>query len=323
MDDNCERAQRHRYPLDYPKVLVLTHGHCPDGFTAAWVMWRMFGKDADIRFMRHDDDPPTPREVDDKLVVFTDFCFNSFEAMDAIRDRARKLVVLDHHKTAGPILDKLCGDLPASLSHHISPIEGDREHCNSDLLRMDLRSERLDILFDNEKCGARLAWEYLNPDQPAPPIIDYVEDRDLWRWKLANSREVNSSLSSYDFDFNQWSVLAETDVEALAADGRAIERYKKREIRAICQNAREVTIAGHKVLAVNSCTLISDVAGEVSKGRAFGAAWFLRGDGKTQVSLRVRDDGDFDVSGIAASFGGGGHKKAAGFVTDKQIDQLG
>lgn len=303
------------------RPLIMSHAHCPDGFTAAWCFWQKYGNSADYRFCRHDDTPPSGREVDDRVVIFTDFCFNSFDQMDAIRDRAAQLVILDHHKTAAPIIWRLLCE--QGMENMASASSFHQEGLPPEMTRIELYTDNLDIHFDNDKCGARLAWEYLNPGVPAPALVDYVEDRDLWRWKLANSREVNSSLSSYDFDFKQWSVLAETSVEELAADGRAIERYKKREIRAICQNATEVTIAGHRVLAVNSCTLISDVAGEVSKGRPFGASWFRRGDGRTQVSLRVRDDGDFDVSVIAAQFGGGGHKKAAGFVTDKEVGDLG
>ena len=40
--------------------------------------------------------------------------------------------------------------------------------------------------------------------------------------------------------------------------------------------------------------------------------WYVDSAGKVRVSLR--SEGDYDVSGIAKRYGGGGHKNAAGFT---------
>jgi len=47
----------------------------------------------------------------------------------------------------------------------------------------------------------------------------------------------------------------------------------------------------------------------------FAVGWFQRCDGMFQYSLRSR--GEVDVSEVAKRFGGGGHVKAAGFVSAK------
>ena len=46
-----------------------------------------------------------------------------------------------------------------------------------------------------------------------------------------------------------------------------------------------------------------------------------RGRAARKVSLRS-SDGDVDVSAIAREHGGGGHKRAAGFSTDLELDEL-
>ena len=69
---------------------------------------------------------------------------------------------------------------------------------------------------------------------------------------------------------------------------------------------------GHSVLVANATVLYSDIAGELAKGRPFGAVYFDRADGKRQWSLRSTDEG-VDVSEIAKVHGGGGHKNAAGY----------
>jgi oligoribonuclease NrnB/cAMP/cGMP phosphodiesterase (DHH superfamily) len=81
------------------------------------------------------------------------------------------------------------------------------------------------------------------------------------------------------------------------------------------RHAREIEMAGHKILAVNATVLFSDIAGELAKGRPFGACYFDRFDGKRQWSLRSAPDG-VDVSEVAKQFGGGGHRHAAGWEED-------
>jgi phosphoesterase RecJ-like protein len=46
-----------------------------------------------------------------------------------------------------------------------------------------------------------------------------------------------------------------------------------------------------------------------------------RGRAARKVSLRS-SEGDVDVSAIARKHGGGGHKRAAGFSTDLELDEL-
>lgn len=98
----------------------------------------------------------------------------------------------------------------------------------------------------------------------------------------------------------------------LVHEGRAILRYQSKLVDAIAATAREVEIGGHKILAANTSCLFSEVAEKLAQGRPFGAAWFIRSDGKKQWSLRSREGG-IDVSAVAKQRGGGGHFAAAGF----------
>ncbi len=99
----------------------------------------------------------------------------------------------------------------------------------------------------------------------------------------------------------------------LHREGIAIERYRSQLVKSHVGHAREVDLAGHRVPVV-ACTtgeIISDVAGKLAEGRPYAACYFDDGDYRV-FSLRSRADG-VDVSQIATSFGGGGHKHAAGF----------
>lgn len=270
--------------------MVLYHANCMDGFCSAWLC-HLAWPDAEFVPVRYGQSPP---DVSGRDVLVVDFSYKR-DVLLEMKARAHSLVVLDHHRTARDELDGL-------------------DFCT----------------FDLEKSGARLAWDYLagigrlprqavwqlTEEEPEPHwIVDYVEDRDLWRWKQPHSRDVNAALASYDHDFRIWDAIALQNPLQMADQGVHITRYQEKVVDDHVRNAREVELDGHRVLAVNATTLFSEIGGRLAEGRAFGICWFVRQDGKAQVSLRSRDGG-VDVSEVARRFGGGGHPRAAGFTVD-------
>jgi uncharacterized protein len=252
---------------------VLYHGNCPDGFGGAWAAWRALGDRARYLPVQHGDPPPDlPPGA---RVAIVDFSYPR-EVILALRARVASLTILDHHKTA----EEALRGIP-------------------------------DTVFDMDKSGAMLAWEYFHPGEPAPALIGYVQDRDLWRFALPNSREVSAALGSYPYDFAVWSGL---DADALAREGRAILRFRDQTVNAIVSFARMGEVGGHVVPVANATAHWSD-AGEALLQRfpdaPFAALYYDDSEGRRRWSLRSR--GDFDVAEVAKRFGGGGHRAAAGF----------
>ena len=285
------------------KTLVIYHAGCWDGFCAAWLFHLAF-PDAEFHAAHYGTEPP---DVAGKHVYLVDFSYKR-PVMQEIIEAADGVAVLDHHKTA---------------EAELSGLETEREWRWVPL-----------IIFDMEKSGGRLAWEYLYgrrllPDEllatshsgyslgVAPWLVDYTEDRDLWRWKLPASKEINAALRSYDLAFDLWDMLSgvgksEDGRVSLAREGAAILRQQNQIVNEHVRHAREVELDGHKVLSVNATVFFSEIAGELAKDRPFGVCYFDRGDGVRQYSLRSRDDG-IDVSEIAKRHGGGGHRNASGY----------
>ena len=60
--------------------------------------------------------------------------------------------------------------------------------------------------FDMGRSGAVLAWDYFfggpSTGRPRPWIVEYVQDRDLWAWKLPRSKEVSAYLRSLEANFS-------------------------------------------------------------------------------------------------------------------------
>ena len=273
--------------------IVIYHANCWDGFCAAWVALQALGEIEAIP--AHYGTPPP--DVSGREVYILDFSYPR-DTMRAIVSAASRVIVIDHHKTAEAEL--------AGLDEELAP----------DLV----------IVFDQTRSGGRLTWDYFVemgrcPHSP-PWVVDYTEDRDLWRHALPNSMEVNAALRSYPLDFNLWTRqfagLGPPPV-GLIAEGEAIRRREQQIVSDHVRHAREVVIAGIQVPAVNATVLFSEIAGELAKGRPFGACYFDRADGKRQWSLRSDANG-LDVSEIARQFGGGGHKHAAGFEEDARRD---
>jgi uncharacterized protein len=254
------------------RPLVLYHGDCTDGFAAAWAAYCKWRDNADYLPCVYGKTMP---EVAGRRVFIFDFSFPREQLLQMKRDAAT-LVLLDHHKTAFAAV----GDLPFCV-------------------------------FDMERSGAKLAWDYLHPDKPAPWIILYVQDRDLWRHELRETREVNASIGSWPHDFAFWNARWH-DAQAHAVDeGAAILRYQAGVIQQHVARARIVRFHDYDVPVVNVSVLVSEILHELDEHYAFALGWYQMQDGSYVYSLRSR--GGFDVSAIAKLHGGGGHRNAAGF----------
>jgi hypothetical protein len=257
-------------------TLVLYHAFCADGFGAAWAAWKRLGEEATYVAVQHGV-PPPPIPAGGEVYIL-DFAYPRAE-IEAMRARVSTLRVIDHHQTA-----------------------------EEELRGLDY------AIFDNQKSGAVLSWEFFHPGEPVPEILRYVMDRDLWLHRLPKSREVFAGLSSYPMEFAVWSAL---DVETLAEEGTTLLRYQRELVALVCASVRMDTLAGYRVPVVNAPLLGSEVGEELLKRypeAPFVALYFDRGDGKRQWSLRSRED--FDVGRVARAFQNGGHRQAAGFESD-------
>lgn len=273
------------------KPLVIYHANCWDGFCAAWVARKALG-DIEAIPAHYGQSPPN---VSGREVYVLDFSY-SFDVMADMASASRYFTVLDHHKTA----ERALADLEAMFITH----------------NMAGRAR-----YGVDRSGGRMAWEFFGSiggwdGMDSPWLVDYTEDRDLWRHELPHSEEINAALRSYPLDFDLWdrfgAVKDVVNQTFLVQEGTAIRRAERQIVDAHVRNAREVELSGHRILSVNATVLFSEIAGELAKGRPFGACYFDRQDGRRQWSLRSDENGE-DVSLIAKSRGGGGHAHAAGF----------
>lgn len=265
--------------------IVIYHADCADGLTAAWVL-KNSGTYRDSLFLaaNYGDVPPN---VTNAKVLIVDFSYPKDVLLEMTK-AAHDIVLLDHHKTAQADLEEL---------RHSAP--------------MNLR-----IWFNMAKSGAGLAWEWIHPGAQRPWLVDYVEDRDLWRWALPHSKEINAWIGTQPRTFEAWDRLDACDVLTVRERGESVLAFQEHFAREMKPRARMIGFEGYLVPVVNMAPILaSETLNELNVGELFAIGWFQRPDGKFQFSLRSR--GDFDVSALAKKYGGGGHKNAAGFALDE------
>jgi hypothetical protein len=264
------------------------HAGCPDGFGAAFAAWRAWGERG-ATVPRGHDEPFDPLAHEGDLVVFADIALPNPQLRD-LGELAGQLVVLDHHWSA-------------------------RKHFESDpQLGVYLAGRGHRVCFDLEHSGAVLAWRYFHPDEPEPDLLRYVEDQDLWTWKLPESEAVNAAIGSYPRELEVWDELARRPWQELASEGQPILRAMYTDVARALRFAHPLRIGALQLEAVNSLHHRSHIGHAIAERAAFGsplaAVYRIVG---SRVDVSLYSIGELDVSAIAARYGGGGHRNAAGF----------
>jgi hypothetical protein len=149
---------------------------------------------------------------------------------------------------------------------------------------------------------------------PRLPLIDRLEDRDLWRFRFPDTRAIQVTVFSHPYDFAVWDHLMTSHLDTLRTEGEAIERKHHKDVAELVGATRRTMIIGGYVVPVANLpyTLTSDAGHLMCQGQPFAACYLDTPKGRS-FSLRSTDAG-VDVSGVAQIFGGGGHRNAAGFL---------
>ncbi len=265
---------------------VIYHADCTDGFGSAYSAWKLLGNRAEYFACKHGSKPPN---VKDKNVVILDFSFDNATTKQMIED-ANELLVIDHHKSAVVEL------------HDIS-----------------------NTIFDMSKSGATLAWEFFHPGKEPPKFVQYITDRDLWKWELPYSKEFSAAFDMVPFEFEEFEKFEDDSVfDDAVKRGSYILAYSKTVVKKVCDKAAARKIDEKDVLVVNSSHWMSEIGARLAPDCDFAMIWYFDHNDKViKVSLRAFHD-KIDVSEISKKYGGGGHKKAAGFTlpADFNIESL-
>lgn len=279
--------------------LVIYHANCMDGMTAAFMAWRGLKGCCILLPWSYGNGIPANNLVTDRVVYTVDFSFGKEHELVQLASLVKDLIMIDHHAAA-------CADIMRIIE--------DRNLLN------------VSLLFNNNHSGAFLAWEYFvhsaaiaYEDCHVPPIVKYVEDSDLWKFELVNTKAYCMALSGMSMDIATYHKVCNMNISQLIDVGEAmlvkqrldIQEYASRAVMCTTyQEGRE----HHGYLCNSPSALASDLGSYlVSQGVSFAVLYEIRESTK-QVKVSWRADGLYDCALAAQAYGGNGHKNAAGAI---------
>ena len=290
------------------ETLVIYHADCLDGLGAAWSAFCKLGDHARYIPARHGDEFPAFEAG--ATIYILDFSYSPEKLLVAAQ-RAGQIILIDHHITAMEQCEaffhgSFFADISASTYHEVS---------SASEAKAQPLPENLALHFDMTRSGCVLAWQHFFPERQPPKILLHIEDRDLWRFKLAGTREITSAL--YERMPMTLPEMGTIDLDELLQIGRIYVEFHQKIVKRLEKIAHPVMLNGQKGLAVNASSSFSSELGHVlaEKSGTFGMTYQYDGR-KQKWQFSLRSIGDYDVGHLAQAFGGGGHKNAAGFVLD-------
>jgi uncharacterized protein len=263
-------------------IVVIYHKRCPDGFGAAYAAWKKFGDTAEYIPAGYGDEALDGLEG--KEVYLLDFSYEIPGEMERLTKITKRFVALDHHQSSKELTE-------------VAP-----EH-----------------VYDENRSGASIAWAFFHPEVPLPRLMQYLEDGDLYRYALPETRDVFSYLVVQPDEFLLWDSLAQTleDDRARATfliKARAYTEYFELLAHISVEAAKKVSFEGYEcyfTTAMPSITMRSYVGNALyEKLPPIALVVAAHPDG---FGVSIRSNTTVDVSKIAQKYGGGGHPGSAGF----------
>ncbi|KAK9811824.1 hypothetical protein WJX72_010879 [[Myrmecia] bisecta] len=227
---------------------------------------------------------------------------------------ASRVMVLDHHKTAAEQFEDRAS-LPANLEVHM----------------------------DMERSGATIALDYFSPQvtDTQRQLFKYIEDGDLWRWQLPDSKAFYAGMADMDLEYNAgcnpgiFDQLLHLRAEQVILKGKAALEKQRRQIDAALGTCFRVRLGGAsgidkgwgEALAVRADDVshlrsqLGNALAEKSAQaglRAMGVVAYMEAamnDG-AKVKVSLRSIGDEDTTVITQAYRGGGHRNASSCIVD-------
>jgi len=265
---------------------VIHHSPCSDGYVSAFAAELYADRNGRvIERIPASHGNPVP-DLSGRNILIADFTF-PVDEMKKLTEK-NNVIVLDHHKTAYERVEQL---------------------------------EKNQYLVVMEHSGAYLSWAYFFGEENVPLLVLYTEDRDLWNNSLENITKFAAWFRIKNYSFELYSELLDDNVfktRAFGEGGAMLEltdEYVSEAVSASTVRFQEINGRYYQVAYCNTRVLKSEIGNQMLIKNPFVdfTVSYSIDDKKdfTHVSLRSSKD-HADVSVIAKSFGGGGHRNASG-----------
>ena len=290
------------------KHAIIYHKDCNDGFASAWLMAKLLeekGEDYTLYAMHYGDNVPN---IENSYIWILDFSL-PYSILLTLSSKNNNIMLMDHHASAFKLLSDSYAD--------VDEIPKDAYYIN------DNKENNISILLQNNRSGCGMAMDFcmhekanIAQNKRVVAVIEAIEDRDLWRFKLPDTEIYSALISSIDKTVECWDrvLLKMNDDEFAKIFERAkiINEYENTTAAAAAKKVKIIDFQEMKVPVTNCTSLISLTNDKMNKYTGISMTYFIMSDSNLAI-ISLRSRGDINVATIAEKFGGGGHKNAAGF----------
>lgn len=232
--------------------------------------------------INYNDDFPFDKIIPNEQVVIVDFSLQKQGEFEKLKNITDKIIWIDHHKTA---------------------IEEYKD--------FDCVGVRRDGV-----AGCVLTWQFFYPRQEVPKIVDMLGAYDIWDFskygESLNILQAGIRLREHNPESSEWTKwLKGEDFEDIIKEGTIALQYRKNTWAGLIKSwSFFVEFEGYKAICCNAGSVSSQLFDSVKEDYDLMIPFVF--DGK-QWTISLYTKKDIDCSEIAKKYGGGGHKKAAGF----------
>lgn len=161
-----------------------------------------------------------------------------------------------------------------------------------------------------------LAWQYFFPDKDVPYVVELLGDYDIWAFEYgektsmlqAGIRLHNTSPESENWD--TW-LGASYRANDLIRDGETALLYRNNYYRDLVKRLSFFAeFEGYRIVACNAALVNSQLFDSIHGDYDLMMPFYFDGN---QWTVSIYTKKNIDCSELAKKYGGGGHKKAAGF----------
>lgn len=172
-----------------------------------------------------------------------------------------------------------------------------------------------------EYCGAMLTYMYLNnaDERNVPPLIRYVDDYDCWKWNMQETLYFKYGMETEELDINSPVFRNMKNVLDIISKGQIVGKYQSLQDISTIKNMMfpyvwTVNDTNYNCFICNYSKSGSLLFKECIDDCDIAITFSYNGK-KWKYGLYSNKD-HVDCSKIAEVFGGGGHKRSAGFTAD-------
>ena len=271
-------------------------GKCAGAIVKKWYkeQWRDDGRDSYFS-INYDVNFPFDIIKPNEQVIIVDFSLRNHAQLQKLMMKTKDIIWIDHHKTAIEKFSNFVG----LAGEKISEINGIRE---------------------DGKAGCELAWKHFYSQKPYPLAVKYAGRYDVWDFsefgENLNIFQAGIRLDKHNPEDDIWNDLLKynhgSGLREIMINGKIALKFRTNRYKSLIKAfSFYAEFEGLKAICCNVGSTSSQLFDSVDEDSYEIMIPFVASDRGWTLSLYTKKD--IDCSEIAKKYGGGGHKKAAGF----------